>query len=213
MLISKKYQNKKIAIYGMGKTGCSAAKTFEKLGSIVEEVDLCFDDPFTHFFNIFSSDVYAAFGNLIRENSSNLSKVTLTTFEHAQKVTGADYSRALLEIHLMKSKMDELMKHYDILLTPTLAVTAFDVGHRPQIIAGNKVNPFWGFLPFTFPINMTGQPAASIPCGFSNEGLPVGLHIIGRFGDEMNVIRASAAFEQAMPWIDKKPSIGYPEEI
>ena len=60
---------------------------------------------------------------------------------------------------------------------------------------------------------MTGQPAASIPCGFSNEGLPVGLHIIGRFGDEMNVIRASAAFEQAMPWIDKKPSIGYPKEI
>ncbi len=51
-----------------------AVKTFEQLGSIVEEVDLCFDDPFTHFFNIFSSDVYAAFGNLIRENSSNLSK-------------------------------------------------------------------------------------------------------------------------------------------
>jgi aspartyl-tRNA(Asn)/glutamyl-tRNA(Gln) amidotransferase subunit A len=190
-----------------------AVKIFEELGSKVEEIDLSFEDSFTHFFNIFSSDVYAAFGALTGNDLSSLSKVTITTFEHAQKISGADYSRSLFEIHLMKSKMDILMKDYDILLSPTTAVTAFPVGQRPRIIAGEKVDPFWGFLPFTFPINMTGQPAASIPCGFSNEGLPVGLHIIGQFGDEMNVIRASAAFEQAMPWIDKKPAIGYLGEI
>ena len=54
-----------------------------------------------------------------------------------------------------------------LLLTPTMAVPAFPIEERPSVIGGKEVDPFWGYLPFTFPINMTGQTAASVPCGFS----------------------------------------------
>jgi aspartyl-tRNA(Asn)/glutamyl-tRNA(Gln) amidotransferase subunit A len=60
---------------------------------------------------------------------------------------------------------------------------------------------------FSYPFNFTGQPAASIPCGFTKAGLPVGLQIVGpRFNDTL-VLQASAAFEQARPWADKRPSL------
>ena len=62
-------------------------------------------------------------------------------------------------------------------------------------------------MPFTYPINLIGHPATSIPCGFSSDGLPIGLHIIGRKGDEETVMAASAAFEQARPWIDTRPPV------
>ena len=60
---------------------------------------------------------------------------------------------------------------------------------------------------FSYPFNMSGNPAASIPCGFSSEGLPIGLQIIGRKGDELSVLKASAAFEEFSPWTNKHPSI------
>ena len=68
------------------------------------------------------------------------------------------------------------------------------------------VAPFQ-WLAFTFPINMTGQPAASIPAGFTTDGLPVGLQIVGRHLDDPTVLRASAAFEAARPWADKWPAM------
>jgi aspartyl-tRNA(Asn)/glutamyl-tRNA(Gln) amidotransferase subunit A len=88
-----------------------------------------------------------------------------------------------------------------------MAVPAFPIEQRPSVIGGREVEPFWGYLPFTFPINMTGQTAASVPCGFSAEGMPIGLHIIGPRGAEARVLKASAAFEQARPWSDKRPPV------
>ena len=100
-----------------------------------------------------------------------------------------------------------LLRTYDLLLTPTMAVPAFPVGQQPSTIAGRKADPFWGFLPFTYPINMAGHPAATVPCGCSSDGMPIGLHLIGRRGDEVTVLRASAAFERARPWADRRPPI------
>ncbi len=88
-----------------------------------------------------------------------------------------------------------------------MAVPAFACGKSPLQIDGKDVHPFWGYLPFTFPINLIGHAAASIPCGFSGDGLPIGLHIVGRGGDEETVIAASAAFERAQPWIDSRPPV------
>ena len=110
-------------------------------------------------------------------------------------------------VEILKSQMDELFEKYDILLTPTMAVTAFPLGEFPTTIAGKDVNPRLGYLPFTPPFNLTGQPAASIPCGFSEEGLPVGLHIIGRKNEETTVLHVSAAFEEAKPWDQRLPQV------
>ena len=88
-----------------------------------------------------------------------------------------------------------------------MAVTAFPIGQHPTSIAGRSVEPWWGYLPFTFPINMSGQTASSVPCGFSAAGLPVGLHIVGPAGGEGRVLRAMAAFEDAQPWAQHRPPV------
>ena len=88
-----------------------------------------------------------------------------------------------------------------------MAVPAFPIDDRPTSIGGRTVDPFWGFVPFTYPINMSGQTAASIPCGYSSSGMPIGLHIIGPRGAESLVLQAAAAFERAMPWVEERPGV------
>ncbi len=183
------------------------AKVFEEMGYSVEEARVSLEDPFSHFWTIFSSDAHASYGHLLESQPDLLTDYALLTLEHARDVTGSDYSRSLLYVQQLKAQMSRLMERYDLLLTPTMAVPAFPVAQRPRTIAGRDVNPAWGFLPFTFPFNMTGQTAASIPCGFSTEGLPIGLHIIGRYGDEVTVLKASAAFEKVRPWDHLRPPV------
>ena len=95
-----------------------------------------------------------------------------------------------------------------LLLSPTMAVPAFPIEEHPTVIGGRTVDdPSFAFLPFTYPINAIGHPAASLPCGFSESGLPIGLHIVGRKGDEETVLAASAAFEQVRPWAHLRPPV------
>src|SRR6185436_5812863 len=104
-------------------------------------------------------------------------------------------------------KLWRFMRKYDLLLTPTVAVPAFGLGIQgPEMIDGQKVAAF-DWIPFTYPFNMSGQPAASVPAGFTSEGLPVGLQIVGRHLDDPLVLRASAAFEAVRPWRDKWPAL------
>jgi aspartyl-tRNA(Asn)/glutamyl-tRNA(Gln) amidotransferase subunit A len=98
------------------------------------------------------------------------------------------------------------MEGIDLLMTPTTSVPAFPFDDRPTHIGGKPIHPRFGFRPYTFPINMLGYPAASVPCGFLN-GMPLGLHIVGRMGEDTTVLRASAAFEEALPWQDTHPAI------
>ncbi|MFX1298473.1 MAG: amidase family protein, partial [Promethearchaeota archaeon] len=90
---------------------------------------------------------------------------------------------------------------------PTTAIPAFDLGiMNPRTIRNKAASPLT-WLSFTYPFNMTGLPAASIPCGWTNDGLPIGMQIIGRRFDEMTVLQASKAFQDIAPWQDKKPQI------
>jgi aspartyl-tRNA(Asn)/glutamyl-tRNA(Gln) amidotransferase subunit A len=98
-------------------------------------------------------------------------------------------------------------ERYDLLLTPTVACPPFALGlDHPSEIAGAPVAPY-GWLPYTYPFNLTGQPAASIPCGFTHDGLPIGLQIVGRRFDDVTVLRAAAAFEREQPWANARPAL------
>jgi len=101
--------------------------------------------------------------------------------------------------------MHRAMDGFDLLLTPTLPVTAFLVGTpRPPVIAGvPQVGSEWAALSYRF--NMTGWPAATVPCPQWVNGLPVGLQIVGRARDDLTVLRAAAAFETAHPWRHRRP--------
>jgi aspartyl-tRNA(Asn)/glutamyl-tRNA(Gln) amidotransferase subunit A len=87
------------------------------------------------------------------------------------------------------------MRGYDFLLTPTLGVPPFELySAGPVEIDGHLVSPaHW--LSFTYPMNLTGQPAATVPAGWTDDGLPIGLQIVGRRLDDRMVLRAATAFE------------------
>lgn len=121
--------------------------------------------------------------------------------------TGDDFTDAHTQRKALCNTMWRFMANYDLLITPTLAAPPFPVHMQgPEKIEGRMVrNADW--LCFTFPANMTGQPAASIPAGFTRDGLPVGMQIIGRHLDDATVLKASAAFERARPWADKWPAL------
>jgi len=113
---------------------------------------------------------------------------------------------AMIEKGLVPSPESDPAR-FDLLITPTVAVPPFEVG-KPGLneINGAPSSPL-GWMPFCFPFNLTGQPAASVPVGFTRAGLPVGLQIVGRRHADHTVLAASAAFEAAQPWADRRPPI------
>jgi aspartyl-tRNA(Asn)/glutamyl-tRNA(Gln) amidotransferase subunit A len=130
-----------------------------------------------------------------------------TFLEDAANWTVADLSRSLREMERLKGRMRDLFSTYDVLLTPTTAVAAFPIEGWPDTINSVSVDPRWAFTPFCYLFNMTGQPAASVPAGFTATGLPIGLHVVGRFGDEATVLRVSAALEETQPWAAHRPPV------
>ncbi|MFX1456876.1 MAG: amidase [Promethearchaeota archaeon] len=96
-------------------------------------------------------------------------------------------------------------KEYDILITPTLACPAFELGVSSPTTIDGKDAPIGIWSPYTHPFNLSGHPAASIPCGWSREGLPIGMQIIGKRLDDLTVLQVSQAFEEIAPWQDKRP--------
>src|SRR5262249_13524567 len=122
--------------------------------------------------------------------------------EHGRKVTAIEMARANQQRMQLWQTMQSFHEKYDLLLTPVISCTAFRHDEEPKQIAGRTIPPA-GWMAYTQPFNLTGQPAASIPCGFDAQGLPVGLHIIGRAYEDSLVLRASHAFEQMAPWTNK----------
>lgn len=122
-------------------------------------------------------------------------------------MTAVEYVEATFKRTDLWHVVRRFFQRYDLLLTPAVAVPPFPVGvDAPTEIAGQRVS--WaGWTPFTYPFNLTGQPAATVPCGWTATGLPVGLQIVGRRHDDATVLRASAAFEAARPWADKRPTL------
>ena len=184
-----------------------AAHIFEELGCTVEDANFQLNSPFDAFWTIFNTGAFAANAALLQSHAGDLTDYARLCIEYGASVTGAEYARALGQVDLLKQYFDDKLDEYDLILSPTMAVPAFPVGESPREIDGNEVHELWGYLPFTYPINLIGHAAASIPAGFSSDGMPIGLQIIGRWGGEEAVIAASAAFEQAQPWVNVRPPV------
>lgn len=130
-------------------------------------------------------------------------RIMLGTFALSSGYYDAYYKKAQKVRTLIKNDFEEIFEEYDIILGPTAPTTAFKLGEEmddPVIAYANDI--------LTIPVNLAGVPAISIPCGFSNEGLPIGLQIIGKHFDEANVYRAAYAFEQATDFHKQRPDIG-----
>jgi Asp-tRNA(Asn)/Glu-tRNA(Gln) amidotransferase A subunit family amidase len=184
-----------------------AARAFEGLGCEIGEADLVLNEPFEPFWTLFCGVVYGRYAAVMSEHRDELSDYARECLERGEALSAVDYVLALGYVDLLRAQFADLFERYDLLLSPTMAVPAFPVGEPPTEIAGRGVDAFSGAFPFTYPINMIGYTAASVPCGRSADGLPIGLQIVGRPGDEATVLAASAAFERARPWADLRPPV------
>lgn len=187
-----------------------AARIFEDdLGCTVEEAHPGFEDPFEAFWGLVLMETdLVGMRKMAKELGEKMSPHLAAVVEQDWKAE--DFTNAVMTRKAVYNGMRRFMRDYDLLLTPTLAVAPFETGIQgPEVIDGREVpDTYW--LSFTFPINMTGQPVATVPAGFTEGGLPVGMQIVGRHLDDMTVLRASAAFEAARPWKEHWP-VGLPE--
>jgi aspartyl-tRNA(Asn)/glutamyl-tRNA(Gln) amidotransferase subunit A len=178
----------------------SCAKAVEAVvesGALVEEVDPGFDDPLEITIGLWFVGAWTIWNTLTSEQQA----LTDPDFD-AQAQQGAGYSALDVQrLHLRRGAlgghMRQFMQRYDLLVTPTVAVPAFEArpaGHTPMGPAS-----MLGWTPFSYPFNLTQQPACSIPCGLTSDGLPIGLQIVGpMFGDAL-VLRAARAYESVRP--------------
>jgi aspartyl-tRNA(Asn)/glutamyl-tRNA(Gln) amidotransferase subunit A len=184
-----------------------AALVFERdLGCTVERADPGWEDPYEALLPLIvcESDL-AGMRRLADELGERMSPHLVDVLRldwTAEQLTGAVVRRKAVYNAAWR-----FFRSYDLLLTPTLAVAPFEHGLQgPATIEGREVDAFY-WLSFTFPFNFTGQPAATVPAGFTEDGLPVGLQIVGRRLDDALVLRASAAYEAAAPWRDRWPPV------
>ena len=185
-----------------------AVEAFERdLGCTVERVDPSWPHPYEAFWAIVAneSDLRGLRAMVERIGADNMTPHVVDFIR--TEWTAEQFTDALMVRKAVQNEMWRLMQDHDLLLTPTLAVPPFEVGIQgPEVIDGRSVEPF-EWLHFTYPLNFTGQPAASVPAGWTDDGLPVGLQVIGRHLDDSTVLRASAALEAARPWAQRWPGL------
>lgn len=142
---------------------------------------------------------------IIEEFEGVLEKGLVELAQNGFRLTPEDIYLAEIQREIIYENACKHFKEFDILITPTMACPAFELGVSfPSKIEGKEVS-LGAWSPYTHPFNLTGHPAASIPCGWSSEGLPIGMQIIGKRFDEVTVLQVSKAFEEIAPWQDKKP--------
>ena len=186
----------------------SAALAFESFGANVEEAMPAVETApaIDAWAALFLTDYAVSLGPMIAAGQGGVLPPRFVEWvSEAMEWPATRLARALREREWHRRRFEELFDDYDLLLTPTMATAAFKIEANPSVIDGKPVDPMSGFTPFCFHANLAGLPAASIPCGFTKDGLPVGLQIIGAWGDEETVLSASAVFEAGRPWADRTP--------
>ncbi|MBI4590902.1 MAG: amidase [Candidatus Rokubacteria bacterium] len=187
-----------------------ATRRFRELGCRVEAADPQFPDPSGAWHAIFCGGIATRLAPYLADRRADIDPGLVKIIENALRWPATRYVQAWFDRLSFWDSVRKFFAKYDLLLTPTVACPPFKVGlDNPTEIAGTPI-PDYGWIPFTYPFNMTGQPAASVPCGFTTDGLPIGLQIVGHRFDDATVLRAAAAFEKAQPWVDRRPPISEP---
>ena len=180
-----------------------AAKRFESLGAHVEQIDPSSEDPGRIFQTLWWASAGHLLGDLPEEKKRKLDPGLREMAEQGRNIAIKDYLAATLARGAYGSTLRQFMEKFDFILTPSTATPSFDTGTLSPLDDDGRAWMQW--TPFSFPFNLTQQPAASINCGFTAQGLPVGLQIVGRMFDDAGVLAASAAYESADPHFDSVP--------
>jgi Asp-tRNA(Asn)/Glu-tRNA(Gln) amidotransferase A subunit family amidase len=183
-----------------------AARGFRELGCRLEEVRPGWPSPREAWGEIFCGGIAARMAPYL-DRRGDIEPGLSRIIETALKNPPTKYVQGWFDRLAWWQHPRAFFETYDLLLTPTIACPPFAVGlDNPTQIAGKSAEAY-AWIPFTYPFNLTGQPASSVPCGFTKDGLPIGLQIVGRRFDDVTVLRASAAFERARPWVRHRPAL------
>ncbi|HZO81886.1 MAG TPA: amidase [Candidatus Binataceae bacterium] len=177
-----------------------AADVFRAMGHRVEPVHI---DPAQRLIEYTRLAISAGLASVPIKNPDLMDPVVRRAWEFGRRLSATDYVGALARMHNTAREIVQALAPYDATLAPTLPHPAPRLG-MPTDKFEDELYPF---IQFTFPYNATGQPAFSLPNGFSRAGLPIGLQIIGRQADELGIIALAAQFEEARPWRDLRPPL------
>jgi aspartyl-tRNA(Asn)/glutamyl-tRNA(Gln) amidotransferase subunit A len=175
-----------------------AARCFAELGADVEIVERLFDDPAASWLTLWWAGAAKAMSAYSAEERRRIDPGLEDAAQKGARLSAVDYVAADVARSALSLTMAEFHRRYDLLLTPSVPVPALEAG---ALLVDPATEKEWvNWAPFSYPFNLTRQPAASVPCGLTKTGLPIGLQIVGRMYDDPLVLRAARAFEQAQPF-------------
>ena len=176
-----------------------AANEFTQLGANVEELDLQFDDPISIMQPLWAVALALAVAPMSSTQRALCDPGMLELAESGFSLSALAYRQLERARDAFGRRLNALHDRYDLLITPQLATTAFAAGY--EVPPDSDMKRWWQWSPFTYPFNLTQQPAATVPCGFAPNGLPVAMQIVGaKFADAL-VLRAARAYETAHPFL------------
>ena len=175
-----------------------SVRKFEEVGAIVEQVDDVFEtDPA----DLWTAEFYAGVGIKLRDFLENkrdmLDPAVADILEPALDQDMQDYYTKVFARYALRDRMAALFTKYDVLLSPVLPVSSLEVGKNIPGTHADRNLVSW--VSYTYPFNLTGQPAGAVCAGLSADGMPVGLQAVGRYLDEVSVVRAMAFVERVQP--------------
>jgi aspartyl-tRNA(Asn)/glutamyl-tRNA(Gln) amidotransferase subunit A len=185
-----------------------ALKTLEGLGAVVREVDLgnvaLAAGASTA---IIAAEAYAYHEAWIKKRPEEYGADVRERLRVGAFISGADYVNGQRARALIRDGVDAVLATLDVLVAPTTPIAATAVGADEVEVRGERQPVRPSLIRFTRPFNVTGHPAASIPCSFTGDGLPIGLQIVGRPFDEATVLRVADAYQRVTDWHTRRPPL------
>ncbi|GAA2560086.1 amidase [Pseudonocardia hydrocarbonoxydans] len=180
----------------------SAVDVFASLGALLTEADPGFTDPVEAFHTLWFSGAAKSIEHLGPEQRALMDPALVAVAEEGARASALDYLTAMAVRNDLGRTMGEFHTRHALLLTPTMPIPAFEAGVESPAGWGER---WTSWTPFTYPFNMTQQPAASVPCGFTRGGLPIGLQIVGPRHADRAVLSAAHAFQAVTDWHLQRP--------
>ena len=186
----------------------SSVNLLESLGCIVDQVTPDFSDVDQIFKTLRSWGTAAVRAELLKQHRHLIKETVVGEIETGLKLTGSEIGKAEEMRTAYYQRMQVFMDKYEFMVMPVNQVPPFDVTTEyPREIDGVQMETYIDWMKSCYYISALGHPAVSVPCGFTEEGLPVGLQIVGRHHDDLGVLQLANAFEKMTGFGSKLPGI------
>jgi aspartyl-tRNA(Asn)/glutamyl-tRNA(Gln) amidotransferase subunit A len=202
--------NKAVATDVLGL--CSdAVKVFADCGAEVLDMPDDFDNPEPLWLTVNGAYRLAQFGHHLKDHRAKMDPTLVAQLDRASGFSAQELYQAIFLRTRLYRQVQSWFERADIIVTPTLSRTALPIDHdffasiEIDAVPIDTMRRAW--YPYTLPFNMTGNPAISIPCGWASDGMPVGLQLVGRLGEDALLLRAASLFEAARPWVHRRPTL------